>query len=135
MKIIHILDMNKHYQKMSSMIFYLSVDPKEFMLGKVIFFENVEISKDDLYNLLVLPSNILDKSIKQCLEIIFESLCIITRRMLNDHLENGKYSNPSQQLMKETVSVSTTNSIAECNFEMLDRFIQSLVYRNTWLGN
>ena len=127
--------MNKHYQKMSSMIFYLSVDAKEFMLGKVIFFENVEISKDDLYNLLVLPSNILDKSIKQCLEIIFESLCIITRTMLNDHLENGKYSNPSQQLMKETVSVSTTNSIAECNFEMLDRFIQSLVYRNTWLGN
>ena len=43
--------------------------------------------------------------------------------------------NPSQQLMKETVSVSTTSSIAERNFEMLDRFIQSLVYRYTWLGN
>ena len=105
------------------------------MLGKVIFFENVEISKDNLYNLLVLPSNILDKSIKQCLEIIFESLCIITRRMLYDYLEDGKYSNPSQQLMKDTVSVSTTSSIAERNFEMLDRFIQSLVYRYTWLGN
>ena len=75
------------------------------MLGKVIFFENVEISKDDLYNLLVLPSNILDKSIKQCLEVIFESLCIITRRMLYDYLEDGKFSNPSQQLMKDTVSV------------------------------
>ena len=36
--------------------------------------------------------------------------------MLGDHLEDGKYSNPSQQLMKETVSVSTINSIVECNF-------------------
>ena len=31
-------------------------------------------------------------------------------------------SNPSQQLMKETVSVSTTNSIAERNFRMLNSF-------------
>ena len=52
------------------------------------------------------------------------SLCIITRRMLDDHLENGKYFNPSQQLIKKTVSVSTTNSIAERNFGMLDRFIK-----------
>ena len=44
--------------------------------------------------------------------------------MLDDHLEDGKYSNPSQQLLKETVSVSTTNSIAERNFGMLDRFIR-----------
>ena len=94
------------------------------MLGNVIFFENVELSKDDVYNSLILPSNILDESTKQCLEIIFGSLCIITRRMLDDHLENGKCYNPSQQIMKETVSVSTTNSIAERNFGMLDRFIR-----------
>ena len=44
--------------------------------------------------------------------------------MLYDHLTDGKYSNPSQQLMKETVSVSTTNSIAGRNFGMLDGFIR-----------
>ena len=43
---IHILDMNRHYQKMSLLFFDLSVDAKEFMLGNVIFFENVELSKD-----------------------------------------------------------------------------------------
>ena len=37
--------------------------------------------------------------------------------MLDDHLKDGKYSNPSQQLMKEAVSVSTKNSIAERNLE------------------
>ena len=42
--------------------------------------------------------------------------------MLDDHLEDGKYSNPSQQLMKETVSVSTTNSIVQRNFGKLDKF-------------
>ena len=94
------------------------------LLGYVIFFENVELSEDDVYNLLILPSNILDESTKQCLEIISGSLCIITRRMLDDHLEDGKYSNRSQQLMKETVSISATNSIAERNFGMLDRFIK-----------
>ena len=50
---------------MSSLFFDLSVDAKEFMLGNAIFFENVEISKD-VYNSLILPSNILDESTKQC---------------------------------------------------------------------
>ena len=87
---IHILDLNKHYQKMCLLFFYLSVDASEFMLGNVIFFENIEISKDDIYNSLLLPSDILDEPTKQCLEIIFGSLCIVTRRMLNDHLKDGQ---------------------------------------------
>ena len=44
--------------------------------------------------------------------------------MLDDHLEDGKYSNRNQQLMKGTVSVSTTNSIAGRNFGMLYRFVR-----------
>ena len=121
---IHILDLNKHHQKMCSLFFDLYVDASEFMLGNVIFFENIEISKDDIYNSLLLSSDILDETTKQCLEIIFGSLCIVTRRMLNDHLKDGKYANPCEQLYKETVSVSTTNSIAERNFGMLDRLIR-----------
>ena len=40
------------------------------------------------------------------------------------HVDDGKYSNLDQQLMKETVGVSATISIAERNFWMLDRFIR-----------
>ena len=94
------------------------------MLGNVIFFENIEISKDNVHNSLLLPSDTLDEPTKQCLEIIFGSLCIVTRRMLNNHLKDGKYANPCEQLYKKTVSVSTTNSIAERNFGMLDRLIR-----------
>ena len=39
-------------------------------------------------------------------------------------LKMDKYANPCEQLYKETVSVSTTNSIAERNFGMLDRLIR-----------
>ena len=55
------------------------------MLGNVMLFENVEISK---YNSLILPSNILDELTKKYLEILFGSLCIVTRRILDDHLKD-----------------------------------------------
>ena len=71
----------------------------------------------------ILPSNIPDESTKQCLEVRFGSLCTVIRRMLDDHLEDRKYSNPCQQVMKEIVSVSKISSIGECNFGMFDRFI------------
>ena len=45
---------------------------------------------NDDYNSLILPSNILDESTKQYLEIIFASLWIITRRMLDNLLEGRK---------------------------------------------
>ena len=35
---------------------------------------------------LILPSNILDESTKQCSEIVFGNLCTFTRRMLDDML-------------------------------------------------
>ena len=46
------------------------------MLGNVISFESSKISKDNVYNSLVLPSDILDEPANQCLEIIFRNLCI-----------------------------------------------------------
>ena len=120
----HILDLNKYYQKVCSLFFDLYVNASEYMLGNVIFFENIEISKDNIYNSLLLPSDILDEPTRQCLEIVFGSLCIVTRRMLNEHLKDGKYANPCEQLYKETGSVSTTNSIVERNFGMIDRLIR-----------
>ena len=50
--------------------------------------------------------------------------------MLDDHLKDVKYANPCEQLYKETVSVSTTNSIAERKFGMLDRLISEKLNAN-----
>ena len=70
------------------------------MLGNVIFFENIEILKESVFNFLGLPSDILDEPTKQCSEIIFEILCIITRRMLNDYHKDDKYANPCEDYSK-----------------------------------
>ena len=102
---------------MSSLFFDLSVDAKEFMLGNAIYFGNVKISKDDVYNSLILPSNILDK-LTNVQKLYLGSLCIITRRVLDDHLEDEKYSNPDGKYSNP----SQTDSIAERNFGILDRF-------------
>ena len=61
---IDILDSIMQYQKMHSLLFDLSVDATEFMLD-VIFFENMIISKADLYSSLAFPSNILDEPTKK----------------------------------------------------------------------
>ena len=45
---------------MRSLFFNLSVDANEFMSGNVIFFENIEVSKDNIDNSLLRPSDILD---------------------------------------------------------------------------
>ena len=57
---IHILDLNEHYQKMCLLFFDLSFDASEFILDNAIFFEKIEMSKDNVYNSLVLPSDILN---------------------------------------------------------------------------
>ena len=75
---IHILDLNKHCQKMCLLFFYLSVGTSEFMLGNVIFFENIDISKDNVYNSLVLPSDVLAEPTKQYLEIIL-GVCVLSQ--------------------------------------------------------
>ena len=90
--------------------------------NSVIFLENVKISKDDVYNLLILPSNIFDESTKYNFYIWKFIHC--HKQTVRYYLEDRNHSNFSQQLMMGTVSVSTTNSIAERNFGMLDRFIR-----------
>ena len=121
---IHILDMNTHYQRMETLFSELSDDSTEFLPGNVVFFPDIEITKDRVHDKLVAPSAKFDDSTKQCLELIFGSFSIVTRRMLNDHLKDGKYDDSSEKLRLDTASVRTTNSLAERNFGMLDRLIR-----------
>ena len=121
---IHVLDLNSHYQKMARLFSDLSNDATEFIQGNVVFFDSVGLHTDEILESLIVPSEEFDESTKQCLELLFGSLSIVTKRMLNDHLEGGKYDGFNENLRKETVSVSTTNSLAERNFGMLDRLIR-----------
>ena len=53
---------------------------------------------------------------KQCLEIIFGGLKMVTRCMLHDHLDDGKYgqaNNLDCNIWSQTKSVATTNVQSE----------------------
>ena len=52
---------------------------------------------------------------------IFNSFVIVSERMLKDHLEDGKYGNPTPNLILQSKSTATTNAVAEPDFGMLDR--------------
>jgi len=42
--------MNKHYQKMCDLFLELSVDSSKFLSGEVLFFDDVELHKDAVFD-------------------------------------------------------------------------------------
>ena len=127
---IHILDLNSHFQRMEKLFSDLSFDATNFLNGKVLFFPDMPVSKDDVFNKLIMPSSVFDESTKQCLELMFGCFSIVTKRMLSDHLEGGKYDNPSKTLRNQTDGVLKTNTLAERNFGMLDRLMREKPHAN-----
>ena len=116
------LDLNKRYQKICFICWCYVIYVGEC---NILYFENFKISRDNDHNTLVLPSKILVEPIRQCLEIIFGSLCIFTTRMLDNHIKDGKYADPCEQLYKGIVSLSKTKCIAERNFNMFCKLIRA----------
>ena len=53
-------------------------------------------------------SPLFDETTKQCLEIIFGSLCFITKTMLHDHLKGGIYDNADENLRQKKLGVLVT---------------------------
>lgn len=75
---------------METLFHELSIDSSNILKDDVDFFPDFLISEDDFYENLVTPSGKYDEGTKQCLEILFGSFSIITKRMLHDHLKDGK---------------------------------------------
>ena len=118
----HVLDMNKHYNFLEKKCAELSKDASNFIMGKEVFFGDESlISKDNVYDKLLVPNEGYDLCTKQLLELFFASFSIITNRMLHDHLEGGKYDNPSESLRNESVSTPNANTNPETDFGFLDR--------------
>ena len=74
-----------------------------------------------MFSKLVEPDPEIDDSTIQCLEIIFNSFIAVSERMLKDHLEDGKYGNPTPELIQQSKSTARTNAVADHDFGMLDR--------------
>ena len=109
---------------MESLFTELAVDSSRILNNNVEFFPGIPVSKDDVFEFLIKPSEKFDEGTKQCLEILFGSFSIITKRMLHDHLKGGKYDDCSEDLRKVSTSVLKTNAVSERDFGMLDRLIR-----------
>ena len=82
----HILRMSSHYQNFLEFLESSSEDCSKFLRGESF------INRDDcLIQLLEPCDEQIQLMTKQCLEIVFGGLKMVTRRMLHDHLDVGKY--------------------------------------------
>ena len=119
----HILNTSAHYQDFLSFFELYVVDASAFMKGDKTLCDFAFVNKDVCYRKLITPDKLIDDMIKQSLEIIFSRLAALTRRMLHDHVGDGKFANGRnvQELVKETQSVDTTNVETEQVFGMSNR--------------
>ena len=101
-----VLKMSPHYQRLSLCFQKWAADSYLFMKGEESLFPDL-VHKDEQYFKLIEPSNHLDKSTKQCLEIIFSSFVVVSNHMLKHHLKGGKYANPSEELLNEAKATPT----------------------------
>ena len=116
--------MSTPYQKLLT-CFEKWVDDSTSFLSNGTFCDPSFISQDNCFNSLTeIVSKEMHIITKQCLEIIFGGLVIGTRRMLHDHLKEGKYSTKTPLLEKDDSSVNTTNAVCERDFGVLDRLMR-----------
>ena len=106
----HILRMSSHYQNFLEFLESSSEDCSKFLRGES-FCDRSFLNRDDCL------------ITKQCLEIVFGGLKMVTRHMLHDHLDDGKYrqaNNLDCNIWSQTKSVATINVESERDFGMLD---------------
>ena len=83
---------------------------------------------------MITPNVEFDEMAKQCLELIFGAFVVVSKRMLHDHLSDGKLYIYiyiyiylfffSESLIQVAKSVPATNADAERDFGMLDRLMK-----------
>ena len=94
-----------------------------FRCTKLLFPELVT-EDDQLTVLLNIESDEKGLMLKQCLSLIFAGFVSVSERMLEDHLVDGKYYEPNEELRQENMGVPTTNANPERDFGILDRLMK-----------
>ena len=120
---ISILNMNEKFCRLKSCLEEWSQDATTVLSGEAVLYSDFPLTKDLIYESLVAPS-VYDATAQEVLEILFNAFSSLISRLVEDHLPDGKYHNPSAKLIAETKSVPTTNVISERDFAKLDRFLR-----------
>jgi len=119
---ISITEMSRAYQDMYDKFKEWANDSSDLLTGNDLLFPDIPLKGDVLTELLS-PSPY-DDLATECLQIMFKSFVSLMERLLQDHLDGGKFSESSSELSENTRSVPCTNTISERDFAQLDRFLR-----------
>jgi len=120
---VSILDMNNRFQKLKLCLDQWTCDAMTVLCGEAILFDDFPPVKDAIFNSLIASSEY-DATAQEILQTLFSALSLLVSRLVEDHLPEGKYDNPSVQLATETKSVPKTNVLSERDFAKLDRLLR-----------
>ena len=120
-KDLGILDLNTYFAEAINNLKHWSVDASPLLApeGPPSVFQSVSIQRDRVLVKLsaVHPTN-------TDVEFLLRKLCtaclVVAERQLSTQLEGGIFFNPSQELLTESTSCSTTNISGERNFALAD---------------
>ena len=130
-KDVHIFDLNPQWLHLELSLRELSIDASSLLQGISIFPER-PTHKDDIFEELFKPvTTEMETLTKECLELLCFHLHSLVKRQVVDQLPGGKYSLPSEEVLKATKSCPTTNRAGEKDFSDLDREVNRAPQRST----
>ena len=86
-------------------------------------FPDAVLKVDSMFDSLVTPHNN-DGLTQTILQILCTTFAMYSERLLADHMEGGRYAEPSASLRTEVASVPKTNRVSEADFRQLDRLLR-----------
>ena len=118
-----ILDMNGRYRHLLKCLEAWAIDASTVVSCEAILFDDFPPTSDAITKALATPS-VLDSTVEEILQVVFNSLTALVNRLLVDHLPGGVLDSPSEELHRETKSVPNSNTVSERDFAKLDRFLR-----------
>ena len=122
-KDLSITDMNERYRRLLHCLEKWSNDATPVVDCEAVLYSDFPLTKDSVTQALSTPSDV-DSTLQEILEVILNSLTVLVKHLVEDHLPGGALDSPNERVLEETKSVSKSNVISERDFANLDRLLR-----------
>ena len=120
-KSTHVFDLNPRAQQMQQKFDDWSKDAAPLLEKRAQLFDDIPIMPDEMtQSVYMMEDSETEELVVKALELICQNWQILVQRMLEERLEGGKYSDPSEELKEKTRNVPTTNKGCERTFAVQD---------------
>lgn len=115
-------ELSKKYQKMENLLLQWSCDATPLLAGHGLS----ETREDDEVCTELLRADKDDPMVKEILQLLCKSFCLVCKHLLGDHLQGGIYdvsTEEAEKLDHDTAAMPKTNARSERDFALLDRYV------------